>query len=242
VAQSTLTSPALTGIRRLTALDTVRARIAMAVDLGLLAPGERLPPNAEIAEALGVGEMTVRRALTSLCDDGVLVRRRGRTGGTTVADVPTAGQVAETLAYEAAATDVHRLIDERVLLEIAVSHLAALHATPEQLTRLGELVQAMDAATSWAQFHTADERFHLTVAEAGASTGGVECYAGVLRELYRYYLPYPIAYLRSSNAEHAHLVEALTARDAVTAADVARTHVEVLHAAMFVGLAKPPQG
>jgi len=65
-----LAAPALTGIRRLSALDTVRARIALAVDLGLLTPGERLPTNSEIARALGVGEITVRRALVSLCDDG----------------------------------------------------------------------------------------------------------------------------------------------------------------------------
>ncbi|MFF4292009.1 winged helix-turn-helix domain-containing protein, partial [Streptomyces sp. NPDC001633] len=83
-----LNSPKLNGIRRLTALETVRARIAMAVDLGLLSPGERLPPTDAIAEALGVGEITVRRALGSLCADGVLERRRGRNGGTLVAERP----------------------------------------------------------------------------------------------------------------------------------------------------------
>jgi DNA-binding FadR family transcriptional regulator len=241
-ASADLNAPALTGIRRLTALDTVRARIAMAVDLGLLVPGERLPPNAEIAGALGVGEMTVRRALTSLCDDGVLIRRRGRTGGTLVADHPTAGRVAETLAYEAAAADVHRLIDQRVLLEVAVAHLAALNATAEQLSTLEQLVASMDAARTWAQFHTADERFHLAVARAGVSPGAAAHYSAVLQDLYRYYLPYPIDYLHSSNAEHARLVAALRARDPIAAAELARRHVDVLHEAMFVGLATPTAG
>ena len=40
---SALTAPAVAGIRRLSAVDTVRARISLAVDLGLLAPGEWLP-------------------------------------------------------------------------------------------------------------------------------------------------------------------------------------------------------
>lgn len=44
----------LTGIRRLSAQDTVRARIALAVDLGLLEPGERLPGNDSVASALDV--------------------------------------------------------------------------------------------------------------------------------------------------------------------------------------------
>ncbi len=78
------------GVSRLSALEAVRARIALAVDLGLLAPGERLPGNAQIAAALGVGEITVRRALVSLCADGVLERRRGRNGGTHVAENPNA--------------------------------------------------------------------------------------------------------------------------------------------------------
>ncbi|WP_449340624.1 GntR family transcriptional regulator, partial [Streptomyces canarius] len=84
-------APALDGIRRLTALDTVRARIGLAVDLGLLAPGERLPPTDRIAAALGVGEITVRRALSTLCQDGILERRRGRNGGTRVAERPARG-------------------------------------------------------------------------------------------------------------------------------------------------------
>src|SRR5689334_4871329 len=94
-----LGSPALTGIRRLSALDTVRARIALAIELGLLGPGERLPPNGEIARALGVGDITVRRALVSLCEDGVLVRRRGRNGGTHVAPDAPAGRVGAVTAY-----------------------------------------------------------------------------------------------------------------------------------------------
>ncbi|MFI0715077.1 hypothetical protein ACH4SK_31520 [Streptomyces inhibens] len=43
--------------------ETMRARVALAVELGLLAPGERLPPGDQIAVALGVGDITVRRAL-----------------------------------------------------------------------------------------------------------------------------------------------------------------------------------
>src|SRR4051794_29426989 len=115
----------LSGIRRLSALDAVRARIALAVDLGLLAPGERLPGTDRIAAALGVGEITARRALVSLCEDGVLERRRGRNGGTRVAARPAKGTVDATVAYRSDAAAVHRLIDHRLLLECGIAHLAA---------------------------------------------------------------------------------------------------------------------
>ncbi|SEE66816.1 DNA-binding transcriptional regulator, FadR family [Streptomyces sp. Ag109_O5-10] len=231
-----LNSPKLNGIRRLTALETVRARIAMAVDLGLLSPGERLPPTDAIAEALGVGEITVRRALGSLCADGVLERRRGRNGGTLVAERPARGVVGAAEAYHGQSAEVHRLIDERTVLECGIAHLAARGVTGAALDELDTLVTAMDRAESWAEFHSCDERFHLAVARATGLDASVGTYGTVLRRLYAYYLPYPLAALRDSNDEHRALVAALRAGDAAEAADIARGHVETLHRTMFVGL------
>ena len=71
----------------------------MAVDLGLLQPGERLPNARRSPQALEVGEMTVRRALVSLCEAGVLERKRGRDGGTMVASAPRHGVVSEIAVY-----------------------------------------------------------------------------------------------------------------------------------------------
>ncbi|MEY9966800.1 DNA-binding FadR family transcriptional regulator [Streptacidiphilus sp. MAP12-16] len=231
-----LDSPAMAGIRRLKAIDTVRARIGMAVDLGLLAPGERLPPVDQIARAMDVSEITVRRAMVSLGKDGLLERRRGRNGGTLVCARPPHGAVPEAGAYSAASEEVHDLIDRRLLLECGVAHLAAGSVTGEQLQRLDRLVEAMDAAADWAVFHAADAAFHLTVAEATGVPSAARHYGDVLRELYRYYLPYPMDYLRSSNNGHRELLSALTNGDAGTAGDCAHRHVEVLHRTMFMGL------
>jgi DNA-binding FadR family transcriptional regulator len=235
-AEQRLSGSALVGIRRLTAIDTVRARIAMAVDLRLLSPGERLPPSARIAEAMDVSEITVRRALTALAREGVLERRRGRGGGTLVAADPTLGTVAETDAYRGAAAEVHDLIDRRLLLEVGATHLAALAVTKSRLGGLRRLVRVMDRAGTWAEFHTADEQFHLAVAEATGLPGAAAQYRLVLRDLYRYYLPYPVEYLRESNCEHRELVDSLAAHDVVRAVEVARRHVATLHDSMFVGL------
>jgi DNA-binding FadR family transcriptional regulator len=232
-----LAAPALSGIRRLSALETVRARIALAVDLGLLAPGERLPASEQIARALDVAEITVRRALVSLCEDGLLERRRGRGGGTLVADHPRRRAADGAMdAYRSAAADVHRLIDHRLTLECGIAHLAARGADPAAVETLDDLVAAMDRAPSWAEFHGCDERFHLAVAAATGVETAAEPYAAVLRELYRYYLPYPLETLRRSNDEHRALVEAIRRHDPAAAADVAHDHVTQLHKTMFVGL------
>ena len=60
----------------------------MAISLGLLKPGERLPDQEDVALGLSVSPITARRALASLAEQGVVVRRRGRAGGTFVADSP----------------------------------------------------------------------------------------------------------------------------------------------------------
>ncbi|MDJ0338952.1 FCD domain-containing protein [Cryobacterium sp. PH31-O1] len=235
---SALANPAVAGITRLSATDTVRARIALAIELGLMVVGEQLPSDRDVAAALGVSEITARRALKSLADEGVLHRKRGRSGGTFVAESGASASVASITAYLADTADVHRLIDERVLLECALVHHAALTVTQAQLDELDEAVAQAAGAQSWSDYHVADERFHLAVAAASGLDWALPQYRAGLLGLYRYFLPYPVAYLHGVNGEHARLVEALREHDPIAAVAIIRQHVSVLHDSMFVGLAQ----
>src|SRR3979490_3491972 len=67
--------------------DTVE-RLLQTIRLGVLAPGESLPPERELAAKLGVSRDTVREAIKPLSDAGYLVSRRGRYGGTFLAHEP----------------------------------------------------------------------------------------------------------------------------------------------------------
>ncbi|HEC23289.1 MAG TPA: GntR family transcriptional regulator [Chloroflexi bacterium] len=53
---------------------------------GELSPGDRLPPETELAKTFGVSRMTLRQALDNLVRDGLLMRQRGK--GTFVAEPP----------------------------------------------------------------------------------------------------------------------------------------------------------
>ncbi|WEO77400.1 FCD domain-containing protein [Cryobacterium sp. SO2] len=236
-----LLNPAVAGITRLSATDTVRARIALAVQLQLLAPGEQLPSDAEVAAALKVSEITARRALKSLADEGLLSRRRGRAGGTFVADTPAAVSVDAIAAYFSDAHEVHGLIDRRVLIEASLAHHAALTADAGQLDELDAWVAKAASAQSWTEYHAADESFHLAVARASGQDWALPHYCDVLYALYRYFLPYPVAYLHTVNEEHTRLVAALRNRDPVAAVRIIEEHVSVLHTTMFVGLAGAEQ-
>ena len=56
----------------------LRRRVAA----GRLHPGDKLPTEEDLAAGLGVSRMTLRQALGSLENAGVVERRRGRAGGT----------------------------------------------------------------------------------------------------------------------------------------------------------------
>jgi DNA-binding FadR family transcriptional regulator len=222
-------------ITRVKAVDAVRARILVAVELGLLRPGERLPTAADVASGMDVSAITARRALESLVDDGVLVRRPGRGGGTFVASRPVRVDDPAVRAMRADEHTVRRLIDERLLMESALAHLAAIHATDAQLAQLAEHVEAAAVAHTWAAFHSADRAFHLGVGAASGSQAATR-HAEVLHALYRYYVPYPIEHLHASNEQHRAILAALVAHDPVGAVAATYAHVEVLYAEMFIGL------
>jgi GntR family transcriptional repressor for pyruvate dehydrogenase complex len=242
VAGGPLSRGPLAAIRRTSAMDTVRARISLAVDLALLAPGERLPNVPATAAALGVAEITVRRAFSALDREGVVERRPGRNGGTFIAARPRRGAVAEAAAYHEDTERVRRLIDERVVMEAGFAHFAAQRIDRADLDRLDAAIRDMDAVTTWADFHEADRRFHATIVAGAGLSGATAMYEQVTAELYRYFLPYSMDYLRTSNQQHKEIRTALGARDSALAAGLLSAHAAELHQSMYVGLSERLDG
>src|SRR5258708_2941854 len=55
----------------------IRNRLVLQIERGELREGDRLPSEPRLAENFGVSRATVREALRSLVDDGLLRRRQG---------------------------------------------------------------------------------------------------------------------------------------------------------------------
>ena len=222
--------------RRRGVLEDSVARLGLAVDLGLLVPGDRLPDEAELAGAFGVAPITMRRALLVLCERRVLVRRRGRSGGTFVAQHPPhQGGVA---VYQSNLGDVRAevwdLLDYRRTLETGAVYLAAGRATEADLAHLYGMVEAMDAARDWPEFRAQDPRFHLTIATIAGPQRAVDELADVLRRLGSLYFPHPLAFLRETNREHRAMVDAIAGGAAAVAADVVAQHLSQLRTDLLV--------
>ncbi len=65
-------------------------RLLTAIKLGLIAEGERFPPERDLAAQLGIGRTNLREALRELQQAGYVSCRRGRYGGTFVTYTPPA--------------------------------------------------------------------------------------------------------------------------------------------------------
>ena len=61
-------------------------RLLQAIKLGVVAPGDRLPSERDLAARLNVSRVTLREAIRALTEAGYVESRRGRYGGTFVND------------------------------------------------------------------------------------------------------------------------------------------------------------
>ncbi len=158
----------------------------------------------------------------------------GRGGGRWWGAAPPRRVLSAFEAYRTVSGEVFDLIDQRLVIECGAAHVAAGRATPEDVERLRSLVREMDAAETWTAFRAIDPRFHLAIAEIAGGEGAVRTLTEVLARLFRFYVPYPIAYLRASNLEHEALVDAIEAGDRVAAVAVIDRHIEELRHTVFV--------
>jgi GntR family transcriptional regulator, transcriptional repressor for pyruvate dehydrogenase complex len=209
------------------AVEQVVRRLGEAIGAGVLAPGERLPGQIELAETLGVARMTLRQALAVLEDAGLLEVRRGRTGGAFVAPEPPPPALDPPTAEQ-----LRGLTDWRRAVSGEASALAALRRTARELGALHDAAAAVEAATGDARaFRRADARFHVLIAELARSRRLVAAEVNLQVELAEVLAitPGPARARRVSQAGHEPIVTAIEAADPDTARAATIRHVEATH-------------
>jgi DNA-binding FadR family transcriptional regulator len=175
------------------AFEAVVEQVRTAVDLALLVPGDRLPPERELAALLDVSRPTVREALRVLAMSGYIGIRRGSAGGAYVLERPRTGQadrVREALSTRR--RELSALLEWRRVVEAEAAALAATRISDDQLRALrARLVESGGRLVrSHGLWRAADSRFHIAIAEA---TGN----------------PYMVDTVRKVRAELAHALDAL---------------------------------
>jgi GntR family transcriptional repressor for pyruvate dehydrogenase complex len=146
-------------------VDHVRALIAS----GALKPGDRLPPERELARTLRISRSSLRAGIGFLAAMGVLKSRHG--AGTFVSSGPPALDSSSLTVLGALHNfQPRQMFEARLVIESAVAGLAAERATGEDLAELSEEVAEMYASIDDPQEYLIhDVRFHRTVSRAAGN-------------------------------------------------------------------------
>jgi DNA-binding GntR family transcriptional regulator len=203
----------------LSGAELVRSRIALEVRLGDLSPGDRLTDAGVISQALGVSEITVRRALETMGQDGLLERRRGRAGGTFIAQRWEA--VAAAMRDDQQAT---QLVDFQRVLECGLAALACGELDLDDLAALGEHVQLTEAELDPDSFALADAHFHLALATILGGWRARERQTDLLGRLCLLLPKPPLDVAQQQNLAHAQLLTGLENRSIDMAVEAVKLH------------------
>ena len=146
--------------------ELVLDQLRRSIGLGHFAPGEKLPPERDLARQLGVSRTTVREAVRVLEGEGVVAVRRGSTGGIIVrADLAPASRRQRIREFDA-------IIDFRLVVEPMAARLAATRRTLTDLAALGRALARLDqlaadgAEGRVADWFRADTDYHLLIGRA----------------------------------------------------------------------------
>src|SRR5690242_18262115 len=149
--------------------EQVVARVFELIKRDELKPGDRLPPERELAKQLGISRPSLRAGLGSLISMGVLQSRQG--AGTFLVDGPPAldSEPLRLLAQLHGFSFDH-MFETRSILEVGAAGLAAERATGEQLASMSEEIADMFACLNDPHtFLVHDVAFHRAVAAASGN-------------------------------------------------------------------------
>jgi DNA-binding FadR family transcriptional regulator len=209
--------------------EAVARRVGSAIALGLLAPGEQLPAEAELATQLNVSTVTLRDALAELRRLGLVETRRGRGGGSFVRSRDEAlTELADARLAELATTDLRELGDAHGAVASAAARLAAARASTAEVARLRDVVDRLAAADSEPARRRADGRFYVELAACAQSVRLTMQQMDLLLEFGQ--LPWApgrsAELLDAVVAGHRAVLDAVEARDPASARDLTQQHVD----------------
>jgi len=209
--------------------DEAILKIKEMIRTGELGPGDRLPPEKELSEALGLSRSSLREAVKALEIIRVLDVRRG--DGTYVTSL-TPDTLLDAMSF---VVDIHQdsslleLFEVRRILEPAAAAIAAARITPPDVDELRGLLTTLGDRPTVDELVAHDQVFHRRIAElAGnayltslletlsSSTLRARIWRGLSQE----------GSTERSLTEHRLIVDALERGDAALVAAQATVHID----------------
>ncbi|MCG3753955.1 FadR/GntR family transcriptional regulator [Amycolatopsis sp. Poz14] len=215
----------------------VESQIREAILSGQFAQGDRLPSETRLAERFGVSRATVREALQSLVEGGLITKVPGATGGSFVEFVDHHKLSQLVSDRMSSILDLGSIRHDEVaafrdLLEIPCARLAALNRTDDDLVALREVIEREKATTvDDPSVPHLNAEFHSLVAQASQN----RVMAAFVSALHR--VAHPLAFI-NTDAEvgkqavrhHIKLCAAIQEHDVDAATELMRKHLDYMNA------------
>ncbi len=209
--------------------EEVMVQLAKLIRQGRLRPGDRLPPERELAERLHISRATLREALRAMQLQGLVESRHG--AGNFIA-----GGRAEDLAFALNHLALRDIFELRMLTEPSIAALAAERADADDVARLEQALSEQEQQS----LHTsgsarADIAFHSALAEATHNHALMELGARMMEVLSPSRDPslQTAQRARVSLLSHRHIVECIKARDPDRARRAMEEHIRQVDMVVF---------
>ncbi|MDL4774489.1 MULTISPECIES: FadR/GntR family transcriptional regulator [Thermomonosporaceae] len=205
-------------------MEQIKTKIAT----GLLAPGQRLPTERDLAAELGLSRSSMREAIRALTVMGVLEARHGAGIYVTRLEprdlLETFGVVAE-ISRGSSLVD---LLQIRRILEPAATAIAAARIDAATLETVGAHLERMNHCERVEDFVAADLAFHQTIVAAAGNPALEAVVAGLSTRTFRARVwrgHRDAGAIPRMRLEHERIYRALLARDPEAARAAAAVHV-----------------
>ncbi|MGZ0148481.1 FadR/GntR family transcriptional regulator [Kribbella sp. WER1] len=204
-------------------------RLLQAIKLGVVVPGDRLPPERELAARLNVSRVTLREAIHALTEAGYVESRRGRYGGTFVNEqLPKPRRTPAKRLARDLGDGLEDALTLRLVLETGAAEAAASRALSTAERDHLQRCLADNAAASLTDYRRLDSRLHLAIAEVTGSPSLTSAMADVRMRLNELLDAIPLLErnIQHSNEQHAAIVGAILGADPEAARRAMQEHLQ----------------
>lgn len=191
--------------------------------------GDRLPPERELSEQFGVSRTTVRKALLTLKQEGLIEQAVG--SGTYVAQQASARLGQRARQDSSQYTSPAELMEARLAMEPAIIEMAIRNANQADLQRMDACCTQAENAQTLEAFEHWDGELHQAIADAAHNSFVANVFT--LMKMVRSQSDWGQLKKKSVTpqrrlayqSEHRAIVEALRDRDAVRARELTLAHL-----------------
>lgn len=206
----------------------IATQLTELIEIQNLQPGDKLPPERQLADLLEVSRPSLREALHILQAQGLVAIRHGQ--GTFVQEPLVAQELRASMM--ASTHDLNELFDAREVLEVPASKWAASQATKEDIRVLRATLNQIDIICAkepidYDQLQMLDAKFHLTIVGI-AGNRFINQTLNVLQDVMKMSMDTTLRLpgrKEISKREHNEILQAIEDGDGALAAKITHQHI-----------------